>query len=347
MAKIAIWNAARGAARVAAREVDRYVQYRRHRRRAFRHGRELICVQDNTRAIGSNDVVLVSCLRNERIRLPFFLKYYRGLGVDRFLFIDNDSTDGFLEWIRPFDDCSVWHTSASYLNSDFGMQWCNFLLRRYGTGHLCLTVDPDEYLVYPHMRTRNLKDLGLFLKDDERASMHVLLIDAYGEGKLSDTVYRSGDDPFTVCPFFDRDGYIQRPGINQSTWIQGGPRMRVYSHDHPELAPALNKMPLVWWQSNFLYRSSMHDGYPMSLNRAHIPGEVSITGCMFHFKLVSLLMEKAQEEATRRQHYANGREYRSYRAGGELRFYQPGISVRYESPDQLIELGLMSAGSWI
>ena len=241
----------------------------------------------------------------------------------------------------------MWHTTASYLDSGFGMQWCNYLLSRYGTGHLCLTVDPDEYFVYPHMKCRSLKDLGAFLKDDERSSMHVVMLDAYGRDAISETIYLSGDDPFRVCPFFDRDGYIQRQGINGSTWIQGGPRMRVFNRDNPELAPALNKMPLVWWQRGFRYRNSMHDGYPVRLNRAHTPGEVSISGCLFHFKLVSLLVEKAREEVTRKQHYAGGREYRTYLDSQELRFFESGISARYESPEQLIELGLMSAGSWV
>ena len=98
--------------------------------------------------------------------MPFFLDYYRNLGVAHFLIIDNDSTDGFPGWIAQFDDCSVWHTTASYLTSDFGMQWCNHLLRRYGPGHLCVTVDPDEFLVYPRCNFRTLPDLGQFLKDD-------------------------------------------------------------------------------------------------------------------------------------------------------------------------------------
>ena len=33
-------------------------------------------------------------MRNEKIRLPFFLRYYRNLGVNHFLIVDNDSTDG-------------------------------------------------------------------------------------------------------------------------------------------------------------------------------------------------------------------------------------------------------------
>lgn len=333
--------------RTISTEVSRTLTARRRRRRILEHGRDLELVQDNTRAIRSSDVILVCCLRNEQIRLPFFLDYYRRLGVNRFLIVDNDSTDGVLDWIRPFEDCSVWHTKASYLASDFGMQWCNHLLGRYGAGHLCVTVDPDEFLVYPYMGTRSLQDLGLFLKDDERVGMHVLMLDAYGRGPLSQTIYRAGDSPFEVAPYFDCDGYVQRQGINASTWIQGGPRMRVYSRESPGTAPALNKVPVVWWERSFSYRSSMHDGYPFRMNRAHTQGEVSLTGCLFHFKLLSVLLDKAAEEAVRKQHYANGREYRSYREAGETSFYEKGISVRYESPEQLVSLGLMCAGAWI
>jgi hypothetical protein len=117
----------------------------------YKHGRDLKLVHDNTSALRSSDVLLVTCQRNELVRLPYFFDYYRNLGVNHFLIIDNDSTDGFAEWIRQFEDCSVWHTTASYLESGFGMRWCNYLLSRYGHGHLCVTVDPDEFLVFPRM----------------------------------------------------------------------------------------------------------------------------------------------------------------------------------------------------
>jgi hypothetical protein len=345
--KEALWRGTRRIAGFITRSVAQHQAHQACLRKVSRHRRELRLVQDNLRTLRADDVVLVSCLRNELVRMPFFVNYYRNLGVNHFMLIDNGSTDGFRDWIRPFEDCSVWHTEASYLASNFGMQWCNHVLSQYGSGHLCLTVDPDEFLVYPHMTTRNLKDLGIHLRDDERTSMHVVMLDAYGKGTLSETLYSSGDNPFDVCPYFDRDGYVQRPGINNSTWIQGGPRMRVLGRENPLLAPALNKMPLVWWKRQYCYRSSMHDGFPVGLNRAHIPGEVSISGCLFHFKLLSLLIDKAKEEIERKQHYAGSREYRTYLDSEQIRFHESGISVKYESPEQLIELGLMSAGSWI
>jgi hypothetical protein len=85
---------------------------------------------------------------------------------------------------------------------------------------------------------------------------------------------------------------------------------------------------------------------PFYLNSAHQEGTVSITGCLFHFKLIASLEEKAKEEKVRQQHYANGREYKQYREGLEIVLYEEGLSVRYESPQQLIDLGLMSPGGW-
>ncbi len=262
--------------RAVGRVVAQHQAHGQLLRQVSRHRKDLRLVQDNLRAIRADDVILVSCLRNELVRLPFFLEYYRNLGVDRFLFIDNDSTDGFKDWIRTFEDCSVWHTKSSYLASNFGMQWCNHILSRYGNGHLCLTVDPDEFLVYPHMTTRNLKDLGVYLRDDERESMHVVMLDAYGNGALSETIYKAGDNPFEICPYFDRDGYIQRPGINASTWIQGGPCAQgVYPRKSRR--SLLQRSTRYRWSGgsrNFVTAVQCTTDIPVRLNRAHTPREV-------------------------------------------------------------------------
>lgn len=67
--------------------------------RAFRSRRSLSSVANRTSNISAGDVLLVSTLRNERIRLPYFLKYYRDMGVSHFLIIDNGSDDGSREYL--------------------------------------------------------------------------------------------------------------------------------------------------------------------------------------------------------------------------------------------------------
>lgn len=64
--------------------------------------------------ISRESILLFSTLRNEKICLPFFLRYYRDLGVNHFLFVDNGSDDGGREYLAQQPDVSVWTTGASY-----------------------------------------------------------------------------------------------------------------------------------------------------------------------------------------------------------------------------------------
>ena len=142
------------------REIARLRRKRRIRQiRAFRKSRELSLYSDHTGDIRPEDILVFVTARNERIRLPYFLRYYREMGVGHFLFVDNGSDDGSAEYLAQQEDCSVWHTDASYKASNFGIDWMNWLLRKYGTGHWTLTLDPDEFFVYPFCDTRPIQAL--------------------------------------------------------------------------------------------------------------------------------------------------------------------------------------------
>jgi hypothetical protein len=49
----------------------------------------------------------------------------------------------------------------------------------------------------------------------------------------------------------------------------------------------------------------------------------------------------------RKEHFQGGTEYERYVQENRENFFEEGVSVRYESPDQLIRLGLMSRGNWL
>ena len=311
----------------------------------LRFGSQLRCLQNRLRK--DDDCILFCCLRNEMHRIDFFYRYYKALGVDHFVFVDNGSTDGFREWSAGKDDVSVWHTDKGYKKAGFGIHWCNFLLQKYGTGKLCVTVDPDEFLVYPHMETRTLKDLGQHLKEIGWPCLHVLMLDAYSDKPIDGTVMAPGEDPFAICPYFDRDGYVQKSNYMSGTFVQGGPRLRSFNRETPREAPALNKMPVVWWQKHYRYQSSAHLMWPWSLNRTFMKTGIPLSGALFHFKFISSLQQKVDEEMTRRQHYGGSREYKRYRENIRGTLYAEGISVKYEGLAQLVELGLVNEGEWL
>ncbi|MFY0682043.1 MAG: glycosyltransferase family 2 protein [Thalassovita sp.] len=327
------------------------MRLRRKRRivRAARKSRELTVVQNNTDRIRKGDILVVCTMRNEKIRLPYFLDYYRSKGVNHFLFVDNDSTDGSTAALKGMQDVSVWTTSASYKSATFGVDWMNHLMRKYAHGHWTLVVDPDEFFVYPFCDTRPIRGLTDWLDNSSIRSFSAMLIDLYPKGKIGAQPYRAGQDPVEIANWFDSGNYtIQRNWRYWNLWIQGGPRSRVFFPDKPKKAPALNKIPLVKWDRKFAYVSSTHMLLPRGLNLTYDEwGGEKASGALLHTKFLNTFDEKAKEEMERGQHYGNSVEYIAY---AENSIADTDLwckwSEKYINWRQLEILGLMSKGNW-
>ena len=89
--------------------------------RVFRKRKQLPMVKNRTAGVGANDILLFATLRNEQLRLPFFMAHYRRLGVQHFFLISNNSTDGTNDFLARQQDVSIWTTSHSYKLSRFGI----------------------------------------------------------------------------------------------------------------------------------------------------------------------------------------------------------------------------------
>lgn len=324
-------------------------QRRLRRLRALRKQRELTLVKSRAEIRRDSDVFLFSVIHNERDRLQYFLEYYRGLGIDHFFFVDNGSDDGSGAYLAAQPDVSLWETDASYKRAHFGMDWVNSLLRRYGQNHWVLTVDADEFFVYPHCDTRPIHALTDWLDASSIKSFGAMLLDMYPDGALEDQKYTSGQSPFDVLTHFDSGNYTQNLNHKYGNlWIQGGPRQRIFFADSPEQAPALNKIPLVKWQRGNVFVSSTHTLLPRCLNKTYEEwGGEKICGMLLHAKFLPDLHQKAISELTRRQHYAGGREYIAYNtASGAKTIVSHKHSTRFKDWRQLESLGLISLGGW-
>jgi hypothetical protein len=318
--------------------------------RAARRGRrDLTSVENRTPSLQKSDIVLITTLRNERKRLPFFLDFYRNLGVNHFLIVDNGSTDGGREYLAAQPDVSLWTTTESYKRAGFGVHWMNYLLRKYAVGRWILCVDVDEFFVYPHCDTRPLGALTDWLDACSVRSFGTLLLDMYPKGKIQDARYHDGDDPIRTAPYFDAGNYVYSMNAKyKNLWIQGGPRQRVFFADKPSFGPALNKIPLVKWGRANMYISSTHVILPRSLNVVYASdGSQKISGCLLHTKFIDSFIELAEDKALRSQHYAGGREYKYYEklTDVETDLFTPE-STKYRNWQQLSDLGLMSTGGW-
>lgn len=331
---------------------DRYRLRLRHKRlryRAFRKRRELTALVDRTRTFGRDAILLATVLRNECVRLPYFLRYYRDLGVTHFLFVDNASDDGSREYLATQPDVSLWTTRASYRASRYGADWINWLLMRHGHGHWILAVDVDEFFVYPFCDTRPIRALTDWLDAGAVRSFPAMVLDMYPRGPVDAESYAEGRNPFEIATWFDSGNYtISRNDFHGNLWIQGGPRARTMFADRPREAPSLNKIPLVKWHRSYCFASSTHMLLPRRLNLVYDEaGGEKASGCLLHAKFLSPLKAKVAEEMERRQHFADSREYLAYaetlKGEGDM---WCKWSEKYINWRQLEILGLMSKGSW-
>lgn len=316
--------------------------------RAFRCRHQLRSVIDQTRQIKRDDILLFSTVRNEIVRLPYFLEHCRKIGVSRFLFVVNSSDDGTLEYLSKQPDVSVWTTDASYKASRYGVDWLTWLQRKYAHGHWCLTLDADELLIYPDWEKRDLKNLTQWLDQKGVDAFGASMLDLYPKGPIGATKYKVGTDPLKALQWFDCDNYTwERTPKYQHISIRGGARKRMFFKQNPEFAPDLNKTPLIKWHRSYAYVTSSHIALPRKLNTVFDARHNLPTGILLHTKFLDIVLEKSQNEKKRREHFLHPERYDEYYDNiiSNPDFHHKAAK-KYLNWQQLVEVGLMSKGSW-
>lgn len=318
------------------------------------------------------EVRLFAVVKDEVLRLPYFVRYYRERGVQRFFFIDNDSRDGTRQFLIEQPDCHVFHTSGSYSEAASGVKWSNALLNSFGTGHWCLIVDADELFVYPHCETLTLGRLSEFLDTENSEAVFTFMLDMYPQGSLSGA-HCTPDKPFfEICPLFDRDyKFVRRLHLRGAApfppyEVIGGPRARcfygyqgencrawrlfmhiiergVYFSNRAGIsvpyiglkAPALFKVPLIKWREGLCLTTSTHN-----LQKVRLSG---VTGTLLHFKFFSDFHDRAVAAVASGEFAQGSGEYRRYisRLAGIDNLVYEG-SIYYRSSDDVLHAGLMT-----
>jgi hypothetical protein len=303
-------------------------------------GDELRRLGPERTTIGPGEILLFACVRNEAVRLPYFLHYYRGLAVTRFIVVDNDSSDGTTAFLLAQADVDVYHTAAPYAGSHYGVHWLNSLLRAFGSDHWVVVVDADELLVYPRCETVPLPSFVRALDASGADALLTFLLDMYPDGAIDETAYRPGMPFLGASPYFDRDSYTcGSEGLRARLPERGGPRRRLFwppGRERRGTPPYLQKIPLVRWRDDLHYLASTHliDGLQLA----------STTGVLLHFKFLADFAHRSRSEVERGQHWDHAAQYEAYvdvlSADPRLSALYEG-SVRYVDSRQLIDLGLM------
>jgi glycosyltransferase involved in cell wall biosynthesis len=288
--------------------------------------------------------VVICVMRDEGHRLAFFLQYYRDLGFEHFICIDNGSTDGTLEQLSSFDDVSLVSASGSYKAARFGNDWINEVINRHCRGKWVLYVDADEFLVYPHCDASPISQLTAYMDSVGGRSLRSVMVDMYSRNPIVENVCEPGRNPLRVCNLFDRSGYVSHfDKRNLTVWIKGGVRGRIYFQGRIWDGPALNKIPLVYVARECLFLKSSHQVWPLSLNLGDMRGALGVSGALLHFKFLSTFIHKVSDAANRSEHTE---EYAVYPASEDKRRFLYEDTGVYKSWKDLSDHGLIQGEGW-
>ncbi|MDR1360710.1 MAG: glycosyltransferase [Rickettsiales bacterium] len=329
--KARIWNHIGDRARL--RYAEKHYNYTQNDR-IYKSLCELREIKRNKAPHPKTDPILVAACKNEMALLPDFLRHYRKLGIRKFVFIDNASDDGTLEFLKAQPDCDLYQVRDEY-NYVKQNTWRAMILEKYGANRWYLCVDADELLVYQNCETISISKF--VRKMQRRGIRHIRaqLVDMYCSGPILDKKYDNGDSLIENYPYFDSDGYLER-FLAHTPVRFGGPRKRLF--DKPAL---LTKIPL------FLYKRGEQTG-----SHNFIPFFLNFSDCymgLLHFKYMPGALEKFRQFVDASIHWNGSEEYKAYCRGfsenPKLNFVYPG-SIKFESSQSLVDAGIIEELPW-
>lgn len=179
----------------------------------YKNKANLIAASGSFEPLRPDDLPLVCVVRNAVPYMKSFLRYYREMGVTRFIVVDDRSDDGTTEILSSAPDVDLFCSNMRYAQADRGRVWRDALFNLYGRQRWYLSVDADEFFVFPRMEQRNIRSFIRELEQNGIRRCLAPMIDMYPGGLLRDGVFV--DDgakyPFEVSSHFDGDGYTAKP----------------------------------------------------------------------------------------------------------------------------------------
>lgn len=266
-----------------------------------------------------NDILAFITVFNGIEYVEWFLDYYRKLGIGRFYFCDNGSTDGTFEYLQAQPDVCLFRNAGSFAASACGVFWINHLMRRFGTGHWCLHLDMDEALVFPGMEGgRSLHDLTRYLDSRGFQATGGLMVDIYPDVLATDP----DANPFESSQFIDTDYVWMRNELPPYHFVKGGVRARLTGR-----SLLMTKSPLVKMSDDTAFIANNHQHTHLRM--------ADVTVALLHYKFIGAFRDRVREAVDRQEHFQGARFYRVLEASvgqkEKLHELTSTESVRYSS----------------
>lgn len=282
--------------------------------------------------------IAISVVRDENERLPDFLRHYREAGIEKFVFLDNGSSDGTAEFLAEQPDTDLYRCARPF-NWMKKHGWISLLISMYGRDRWYIYVDGDEHLVFDGIDDgRTFADVARIMQARGLRRVRGCLIDMYSDGPLLKSSYNRSERLLDAYPYFDSDGYKEEK-YKEIISRKGGPRQRTFGKADKNFRPELTKYPM--------FCLSGHDVFA---NPHHIwPYEGNFdSDCYFgilHFKFLPDVQKRIEEAIKEENYWGRSMEYKCYHEvlskDRELSLIGD-VSQLYKSTSSLIENGALN-----
>ncbi len=295
-------------------------------------------------SVGPRGLVVCALVRNGACYIPAFLEHYRAFGDTHFVFLDNGSSDNFLDLVGNEPDITVLSTSLAYKTHKYIFK--QYLARKFGRGRWVAMVDIDELLDVPLRGRATFADVIDYLEAHHYTAVTAQMLDMFSDRDLGDVGHGDAADLKTAFPWYELADIARGPIDNKKLgnrianseiqWRFGGIRER-----HFGVKPMLTKYPLV----------KMVRAIRVVPNSAHTVKNARIadfSAVLLHYKFMDDFATRAENAVARGAYYDDSAEYRAYlmRLNSRANFSLKTEDSRYlAGVDQLVDEGFLDVTS--
>ena len=242
-------------------------------------------------------VIAICVAKNDLTKMKGFINHHRKLGIHNFVILDNDSTDGSIEWLLEQNDVFLLQTKIPY-TTNRREAWVNRIMAYFGDERWYYVADSDELLVYEDCENRGINELIRFFEAKGIVRARALMVDMYAKAKY----YKDGkiEEYLNECIYFDSDTYYESER-HQLDLICGGPRERIFNQ-----APWLTKYPIFYLRKKDLECKS-HFLFPFAENK-----DTQCNIILKHYKFQPGELNKYQQIVKAGNYFNGSKQYKAY-----------------------------------
>jgi len=291
---------------------------------------KLITKRIDTTKLEKNDVILICAFKNAHNLIKLFIEHYRKIGINKFVFIDNGSTDESVEIIT---NCSndinvdVWYTDDEFEGYK-SCGWRQRMMTYYGVNRWYLDLDVDELFVYNGIESGGISKIINYATKNNLKAIGSVMLDTYSNKPVLNINKLDSADIQKVYKYIDRDTYTKIDNAIFKYRIFGGPRNRVF-----HIKPFLQKLPLIYVEDSTM-NINPHFWYPFSVNF-----NSQIVSVLLHYKFLPGDFDQYKEYVKSGVHWNNSSEYKVYVSellnNKDLTFFDINHSMEYKSSKSL------------